>query len=61
MTDGPPWYWSLRNSRVEGPDGDANDHRLGPYDTRAEAEQALATARQRTEAWDDEDRRWKNA
>ncbi len=28
---------------------------LGPYATRAEAEQALETARRRTEAWDAED------
>ncbi len=32
---------------------------LGPYDTREEAQQALDTARKRTEAWDEEDRRWK--
>ena len=30
-------------------------HLLGPYPTRAEAEQALAKARERTEAWDRED------
>lgn len=56
---GPPWYWSLIHHRVEGPDGDPNDHRLGPYATREEAERALETARQRTEAWDEEDRRWR--
>jgi len=31
---------------------------LGPYATEADAAQALDTARQRTEAWDEEDRRW---
>ena len=30
---------------------------MGPYPTRAAAEQALATARARTEAWDEEERR----
>lgn len=59
MSEGPPWYWSLRHNRVEGPVGDPNDHRLGPYETREQAEQALETARARTEAWDEEDRRWK--
>ncbi len=59
MSEGPPFYWSLKSHRVEGPDGDPNDHRLGPYDTRAEAEQAIARTRERTEAWDEEDRRWR--
>jgi hypothetical protein len=57
-TSGGPWYWSLLHSRVEGPDGDPNDSRLGPYATREEAERALETARERSEAWD-EDPKWK--
>ncbi len=32
---------------------------MGPYATRAEAEQALDTAAARNEAWDDEDDRWR--
>jgi hypothetical protein len=32
---------------------------LGPYPSRAAAEAALATARQKTEDWDEDDRRWK--
>jgi hypothetical protein len=32
---------------------------LGPYPTRADAERALERAHQRTEAWDEEDRRWR--
>jgi hypothetical protein len=31
---------------------------LGPYETRGEAEQALEHAHERTEAWDEDDRRW---
>jgi hypothetical protein len=31
---------------------------LGPYPTRAAAEAALATARKKTEDWDEDDRRW---
>lgn len=57
MSEGPPWYWSLRHNRVEGPEGDRNDSRLGPFDTREEAERALQTARERSEAWD-KDPRW---
>lgn len=57
MTSGP-FYWSLTHSRVEGPEGEPNDRRLGPYKTRAEAEAALDTARSKSEAWDAEDRKW---
>ena len=58
MSEEPQWYWCLKHSRVEGREGDPNDRRLGPYGTREEAERALITARERTEAWDEEDRRW---
>ena len=33
---------------------------LGPYATRAEAEQALSTAAKRTEDWDRKDREWRD-
>lgn len=54
-------YWfNLRTRQVE----EHNDplrargaDLMGPYDTRADAEQALETARNRTEAWDEEDRK----
>ena len=55
---GPPRYWSLVHSRVEGPEGDPNDQRLGPYATREEAANALETARRRTEEWDEAERRY---
>jgi hypothetical protein len=32
-------------------------HRMGPYPTREAAQAALETARQRAQAWDEEDRR----
>ena len=31
---------------------------MGPYDTEADATNALDLARQRTERWDEEDREW---
>ncbi|EWT06942.1 methionine aminopeptidase [Intrasporangium chromatireducens Q5-1] len=31
---------------------------MGPYDTEAEARNALASARARTEQWDEQDREW---
>ena len=32
---------------------------MGPYGSEAEARNALATARARTEKWDEEDRAWR--
>jgi len=49
------WY-NTQTRQVE--EGHQSDWRnlLGPYGTRDEAENALTTARQRTEKWDAEDR-----
>ncbi len=57
-TDGP-WYWCLKHNRVEPADGCANIERLGPYQTKAEAETALERAHERTEKWDSEDEAWR--
>jgi hypothetical protein len=43
---------------VETRDGCAERHRLGPYETRAEAEQALQKVAERNEKADAEDRAW---
>jgi len=53
----PPYWWCLTHERAEGRDGCANTVRLGPFDTKEEAEQALETARKRSEAWDN-DPKW---
>jgi len=51
------FYFNTRTRKVEqGPRSMAKD-RLGPYDTYAEAAQALERARRRSEAWDEEDAR----
>ncbi|YAL82082.1 methionine aminopeptidase [Dermacoccaceae bacterium W4C1] len=49
------WY-NVSNGRVER-DGetDPKGNLMGPYATEQEAQQALETARARTEAWDAED------
>ncbi|MBI1349855.1 MAG: hypothetical protein GC156_01905 [Actinomycetales bacterium] len=50
------WYYCLVHQRVEPEEGCANAERLGPYDTKAEAENALELARERNAAFDaDED------
>ena len=53
----PPYWWCLDHQRVEDSSGCANNVRLGPFDTREEAERALEIAKERTEAWD-HDPRW---
>ena len=61
MTEAPQFYYNVTTGQVEelatkGPGKDL----LGPYPTREAAAAALATAKAKTEAWDEEDRRWKD-
>ena len=52
MTDeGPPWFYCLKHRTVEGPVGCRAKDRLGPYETREEAEHALEKVKERNEAW----------
>ena len=56
----PQFWFNTRTGRVEtNADKSQSKDLLGPYPTRAEAERALQSARERTEAWDEEDRRWR--
>lgn len=55
------FWWCLKHSRVEEGGGCANAVRLGPYDTREQAEHALESVRQRTaeqDARDAQDNDW---
>jgi hypothetical protein len=52
MTDeGPQWFYCLKHHTVEGPVGCRAKDRLGPYETREEAEHALQKVKERNEAW----------
>ena len=52
------WY-NLTSGQVESDENKSQgDDLMGPYDTQADAARALETARERTEAWDEEDRKW---
>lgn len=52
------WY-NLNTGQVESDDNKSqSDDLMGPYDSQADAAKALDTARQRTEAWDEEDKAW---
>ena len=53
------WYWDLEHNRavpwkLRGP----GDQMLGPYATRADAENWKATNEARNTAWDDADEEW---
>lgn len=53
------YYWCLRHRRVEtAVDACPENVRLGPYASRSEAENALATVAERNAEWEAEDTRW---
>ncbi|MCK0114085.1 methionine aminopeptidase [Ornithinimicrobium sp. F0845] len=55
-----PYWFNIRTGKVEAhedPGRAQGGDLMGPYETEAEAADALETARKRTEAWDEEDRR----
>ena len=49
--EGPPWFYCIKHHKVEGPIGCQAKDRLGPYQTRDEAEHALEKVKERNEAW----------
>jgi hypothetical protein len=53
------WYWDLERGRAVPADERGHaDHMLGPYRTKAEAENWKATVASRNEAWDEQDEEW---
>ncbi len=51
------WWWSLTRNQAEDDSGPTvPKDRLGPYDTREQAERALELAAERTAAEDERDR-----
>ena len=57
MADGP-WFFCLKHHAVEPKAGCAERHRLGPYDTRAEAERAVESVAEREQKLTSEDKDW---
>ncbi len=52
-----PYYFNIRTGQVEQVENKSQSKDLlGPYPNRQDAEQALRSARERTERWDEEDR-----
>lgn len=53
------FYWCTRHHRVEtDTDVCPAKHVLGPYNSAADAENALQRVQERNEAWEAEDARW---
>jgi hypothetical protein len=61
MTEAPQFFYNVSTGQVEelAKRGQSKDL-LGPYPTREAAAAALETAKAKTEAWDEEDRKWKD-
>jgi hypothetical protein len=57
---GGPWFFCLKHHTVEARDGCAERHRLGPYETREEAEHALQSVAEREQKLTAEDRAWQD-
>jgi hypothetical protein len=50
------FFYNTETGQVEQGKQSSWTHLMGPYPTREAAQQALATARSRSAAWDEEDR-----
>ena len=48
------YYYCVKHHAVEGSDGCPAIDRLGPYDTREQAERALEKAAERNQEWDND-------
>lgn len=57
-TGGEEYWYNPGTGEVEQGRVSPWNDRMGPYPTREAAEQALAKAAARSEAWDEADRRW---
>jgi hypothetical protein len=54
------WYWDLRRQRaVPASERGPGDQTLGPYPSKAEAENWKATVEERNEGWEQADEEWK--
>ncbi len=52
------WWLNLLTKAVEEGPGAPNSERLGPFETKSEAENAFESARLRNEAWSKQDAEW---
>lgn len=59
--DGPQFWFNPGTGEVEEGRVSPWTDRMGPYPSREAAQQALDTARNRSEKWEEADRRWKES
>lgn len=53
------YFFNTRTRMVEKGRQSSWEHLMGPYDSAEQAERALETAQERTEAWDEDDAEWR--
>jgi hypothetical protein len=57
-TDKIEYFYNTRTQMVERGRQSSWEHLMGPYDTFADATQALEIAKKRNQAWSDDDAAW---
>jgi hypothetical protein len=60
MTTEEQYWYNTETGEVEEGHRSSWTHLMGPYSTRAQAQQALASAKARNESWEKEDEEWRN-
>ncbi|WP_333619619.1 SPOR domain-containing protein [Dietzia sp.] len=55
MSENEQWYYDSATGEVSQGKQEGFLDRMGPYPTREAAEDAIATAKERNKAWDEED------
>lgn len=55
------WYYCVEHKTVERRGVCRAVNRLGPYQTRAEAEQAMERVAERNETWEQQDKEWEES
>ncbi|GII01857.1 hypothetical protein [Planobispora takensis] len=57
---GDQWWFCLKHMAAEPDKGCPNKDRMGPYETREAAADALKTASDRNRKWAEQDKEWNN-
>lgn len=62
MTNGDTkWYWDLdKQTAVTASERGRGDNTMGPYDSKAEAENWRSKVESRNDSWDDADDDWED-
>ncbi|MFC8801551.1 SPOR domain-containing protein [Promicromonospora sp. NPDC057138] len=59
MTTEEQYWYNTETGEVEEGHRSSWTHLMGPYSTRAQAQQALASAKARNESWEKDDEDWR--